>query len=56
MGNYNVVCKVFRGSQGEIETKIQNYLATVDETKTIYAIEIARYGADNLLVLIVHDA
>ena len=54
--SYNVVCKVLRGSQGEIEQKIQNYLATVDSTKTIHAIEIARFGADNLLVLIVHDA
>jgi len=56
MANYNVVCKVLRGGQGEIEEKIQNYLATVDSTKTIHAIEIARFGADNLLVLIVHDA
>lgn len=56
MANYNVVCKVLRGSQGDIESKIQNYLAGVDETKTIHAIEIARFGADNVLVLIVHDA
>ena len=56
MANYNVVCKVLRGSQGEIEEKISDYLATVDETKTIRAIQIARYGADSLLVLIVHDA
>ena len=56
MANYNVVCKVLRGGQGEIEEKIQNYLATVESTKTIHAIEVARYGADNLLVLIVHDA
>ena len=56
MGNYNVVCKVLRGSQGDIESKVENYLATVDETKTIHAIEVARFGADNLLVLIVHDA
>jgi len=56
MANYNVVCKVLRGGQGEIEEKIENYLATVDETNAVHAIEIARYGADNLLVLIVHDA
>ena len=56
MANYNITCKVLRGGQGEIEEKIQNYLATVDSTKKIHAIEIARYGADNLLVLIVHDA
>ena len=33
MGNYNVICKVLRGGQGEIEQKIENYLATVDETR-----------------------
>ena len=56
MANYSVVCKMFRGSQGDIESKVENYLSTVDETKTIHAIEVARFGADNLLVLIVHDA
>lgn len=56
MANYNVVCKILRGGQGEIEQKIENYLATVDETKTIHAIEIARYGADNLMVMIIHDS
>ena len=56
MANHNVVCKVLRGSQGDIEQKISEYLGTVDETKTIRTIQIARYGADSLLVLIVHDA
>jgi len=56
MGNYNVICKVLRGGQGEIEQKISDYLATVDETKTIRAIEIARYGTDNLMVMIIHDS
>jgi len=56
MANYDVVCKILRGGQGEIEQKISEYLGTVDETKTIRTIQIARYGADNLLVLIVHDA
>jgi len=56
MTNYNVVCKIIRGNQGDIEQKIQNYLATVDNTKTIRCIEVERFGADSLIVVIVHDS
>lgn len=55
MANYNTTTKIIRGEQGAIETAIQNYVNALDSAKTIRAISIARYGADNLICLIVHD-
>jgi len=56
MANYNVIAKIIRGSQGEVEDAIEDYINSIDNTKTIRSIVIARYGTDQIIVLIVHDA
>jgi len=55
MANYNVTAKVIRGAQGSIESAITTYLNGIDNTKVIRAVSLARYGADQLIVLIIHD-
>jgi len=56
MANYNVTVKVIRGAQGSVESAVSTYLNGIDSAKVIRAISVARYGADQLIVLIVHDA
>ena len=55
MANYNVTCKLIRGSQGSVETSVQNYINSIDSTKVIRGISICRYGSDQVMVLIIHD-
>ena len=55
MANYNTTCKILRGSQGSVETAVATYINALDSGKVLRAISVARYGADNVLVVIVHD-
>lgn len=53
--SYSSEVKIIRGSQGDIETEIEEYLATVT-SGNVYFFNCSRYGADQLIVTIVHDA
>ena len=55
MANYSVTCKILRGSQGTVESLVSDYINTIDSTKVLRSISVAKYGSDNVLVLIVHD-
>lgn len=55
MAGYAVTVHVERGPQGEIESKIAAYLATVDTSKNIRAFACTPYGSDNVLAVIIHD-
>jgi len=55
MTNYAVTVKIIRGSQGDIETLIANYLASIADTKVLRSITTAKYGSDQLITTIIHD-
>jgi hypothetical protein len=56
MTNYSVTCKILRGSQGTVESLVSNYINSLDSLKVLRSVSVAKYGSDNVLVLIVHDA
>ena len=56
MANYNVQVKVLIGNKADIEEKIENYINTIDNTKTIHAITSSYFPHDRVMVIIVHDA
>lgn len=55
MAGYAVTVYIERGAQGEIESKIVAYLATIDSGKSIRGFACTPYGSDNVLAVIVHD-
>lgn len=55
MVNYACTCKIIRGGQGNIETLIQNYVNSLDNSKVLRSVTVSRFGADSLIAVIIHD-
>jgi hypothetical protein len=53
--SYSAEVKIIRGAQHEIESDIEEYLATLT-SGTVHWVNVTRYGADQMLCVIVHDA
>lgn len=53
--SYSATVKIIRGSQHEIESDVEDYLGTLT-SGTIHYLDVTRYGADQMLCVIVHDA
>ena len=53
--SYSAEVKIIRGSQGSIEPEIGDYLATVT-SGAVHFLNVTRYGTDQMLCVIVHDA
>lgn len=53
--SYSAEVKIIRGSQHEIESDIEDYLATVT-SGAVHYLDVTRYGTDQMLCVIIHDA
>ena len=57
MSNYNVTATVLKvATGGDIEGKVQDLINSLDNTKVLRSITMARIGADRCMVLVVSDS
>lgn len=56
MVNYNKVCKIIKtDASGNVDVLVQNYINSLDSTK-VFAFSVTKTEADNVIVVIIHDA